>query len=167
MKNIDISKYTKYSLELIFSEADKSATESLLFISETSKRSLILFAIYISLFSFSFFKIVELDYSYFILFIGSVISGFILRKNLLPYSISPKGANVEKMMDDYFISFSKRDQDKERLSSLIESYKYVIDRNFYTSRLMVSRFKKSVKSIAITLIVFGSAFSVFRFIESF
>lgn len=86
MKTIETSKYTKYTLELIFSEADKLAGHILKSISENRNKSFILFGLLSSLFSFAFFKVVECNFEYVIIllgaFIGCVLLDLLLFQNI-------------------------------------------------------------------------------------
>src|SRR5690606_28753738 len=99
MKQIDINKHTKYSLELIFSEADKMSNQLLKSLSENVNKSFILFAFFSSLFSYSFLKVVQSDFLYITLLIGSIVGCVVIRKNLFPFVINFNGALPEKMLD--------------------------------------------------------------------
>ena len=78
MKNIDITNQTKYSLEFIFSEADKLSSELTKSISENANKSFLVVAFYSSILSFSFFKVAEGNYLYLTLLFGTVLSIFLL-----------------------------------------------------------------------------------------
>jgi hypothetical protein len=87
MNEIDITKHTKYTLELIFSEADKMANQLLKSLSESVNKSFVLFAVFSSLFSFSFVQVIEANWFYLFLLVGSVISCLIIHKNLFPFKV--------------------------------------------------------------------------------
>jgi ABC-type multidrug transport system fused ATPase/permease subunit len=164
MKEIDISKYSKYSLELIFSEADKLSDQILKSISENRNKSFWLFAFISSLFSYSFVKIIETNYDYFMVLIGAIISCVILRKNLFPQTIQFNGALPENMLIEYFHTFKDEELDKEYLACQIQSYNSAMLKNKELISKMVIRFKIAVWSILITFFIFGILF-LFRFVE--
>jgi hypothetical protein len=164
MKPIDINKHTKFSLELIFSEADKMANQILKSISENRNKSFVLFALISSLFSFSFIKLTEHQYIYSVLLIGSLVSCVFIRKNLFPRKVSFNGSLPENMIHSYFDEFENENLDKEYLATQIQSYNSAMSNNRNEMLKMVSRFKKSVISMLITFFLFGVAF-LFRFIE--
>ena len=164
MNAIETKKHTKYSLELIFNEADKMSTELLGSIAENTNKSFILIAIYFSVLSYSFFKVIE-DYNfmYFILILGSILGCFVLRKNIFPNTICIKGALPENMIQEYFSSFTEEDLDKEYLATQIESYNYAMTENKETIENMVNRFKKSIYIVFSSFFLFSliSAFLIF------
>lgn len=164
MKPIEINTQTKYTLELIFSEADKMAVQILKSISENRNKSFVLFALISSLFSFSFIKFTENQYEYSILLIGSLIGCCFLRKNLFPQTISFNGALPENMINSYFNDFKGEILEKEYLATQIESYNKAMSDNRKEMSKMVSRFRYSVITILVTFILFGIIF-LFRFIE--
>ena len=132
MEQINIEKHTKYSLELIFSEADKIANQLLKSLSENVNKSFILFAIFSSLFSYSFVKVIESDFLYTILLLGSVISCIVIHKNLFPFVINFNGALPEKMLDPYFDEFEGETLEKEYLATQIQSYNLAMNSNEQT-----------------------------------
>lgn len=164
MNAIETKKHTKYSLELIFNEADKMSTELLGSIAENTNKSFILIAIYFSVLSYSFFKVIE-DYNflYFILILGPLLGCFVLRKNIFPNTICIKGALPENMIQEYFSSFTEEDLDKEYLATQIESYNYAMTENKETIEKMVNRFKISIYVVLSSFFLFGliSAFLFF------
>ncbi|WP_411895213.1 hypothetical protein [Winogradskyella sp. A2] len=165
MEKIKIENHTKFSLELIFSEADKMATHILNSISENRNKSFLLFAFITSIFSYSFIKIIELEFYYIILLAGSIISLLFLRKNLFPQKISFNGALPENMINSYFDSFKDEELDKEYLATQIESYNNAMNRNREQMSKMVDRFKKSAIILLVSFLLFGLIF-LFIFIES-
>ncbi len=166
MNAIETKKHTKYSLELIFSEADKMSTDFLRAISENTNKSFILIAIYFSILSYSFFKVIEnYNFMYFILIFGSVIGCFILRKNIFPNTICLKGALPENMIQDYFSSFLEEELDKEYLATQIESYNYAIIENKEIIEKMVKRFKISIYIVFFSFILFSLVSAFLFFIE--
>ena len=164
MKTIDISKHTKYSLELIFSEADKLATQILSSISENRNKSFFLFAFIASLISFSFIKITESDFNYLILLIGGAFSCVLLRKNLFPQTIGFRGALPENLIISYFDKFKDDDLNKEYLATQIQSYNDAMNHNKEEMIAMVKRFKNAALFMFFTFIIFGIAFLI-GFIE--
>lgn len=161
MENIDISKYSRYSLELILSEADKMANQLLKSLSENVNKSFVLFAIYSSIFSYSFIKITESpfladsQFLYSILLIGSVISCVVIHKNLFPTKVIFNGSLPEKMIDPYFDSFKDDDLDKEYLATQIQSYNFGINMNHKTIEKMVGRFYRSVWVMISSFLLFA------------
>lgn len=156
MNAIETEKHTKYSLELIFSEADKMATELLGSIAENTNKSFILIAIYFSILSYSFFKVIENhSFLYFILIIGTIAGSLFLRKNIFPNTICFKGALPENMIQEYFSSFSEESLDKEYLATQIESYNCAMIENKETIEKMVKRFKKSIYIVLFSFSLFG------------
>jgi hypothetical protein len=166
MKEIEVAKKTKYTLELIFTETDKMAVEILKSISENTNKSFIVFALISSLFSYSFIKLTGSQYDYALLLIGSLISCLFLRKNLFPRKMSFNGALPENMIHSYFDKFKGEELEKEYLATQIQSYNQAMSDNRNEMLKMVSRFKKAVYTILISFAFFGIAF-LFRFIESF
>ncbi|WP_347053591.1 hypothetical protein [Flavobacterium olei] len=154
MNPIDISKHTKNTLEFIFNEADKMATEILKSLAENTSKSFILVAIYSSILSYSFFQIVDKSYLYLILLVGCSISTVILGKNLFPNKIVIKGSLPEIMIDEYFNSFSGEELEKEYLATQIENYNLAINQNRKTIEKMVSRFKNSIYSMLVFMLIF-------------
>ena len=59
MKEIDINKHTKYTLELIFSESDKHLSDVLTSIIRNSNRSFYLFGLFLTVITFSFSEILK------------------------------------------------------------------------------------------------------------
>ncbi|SHG47473.1 hypothetical protein SAMN05444396_1202 [Flavobacterium segetis] len=166
MNAIETEKHTKYSLELIFNEADKMSTDLLGSISENVNKSFILLAIYFSVLSFSFFKIIEnYNFLYSILIIGTLLGCYVLRKNIFPNTICLKGALPEIMLQDYFSSFTEEDLDKEYLATQIESYNYAMIENKKTIEKMVIRFKKSIYIVLFSFFLFGFISALFLFTE--
>lgn len=155
MKQIDINKHTKYSLELIFSEADKMANQLLKSLSENVNKSFILFAIFSSLFSYSFVQIVQSEFLYIILLIGSVVSCFVIHKNLFPFVVNFNGALPEKMLDTYFDDYEGEILEKEYLATQIQSYNYAMNSNQQTIKKMVKRFYNSIKVMVLSFALFG------------
>jgi|SRR5690606_1620167 len=164
MKSIDINRHTKYSLELIFSEADKMAVQILKSISENRNKSFVLFALLSSLFSFSFIKFTENQYDYTVLLIGTLLGCIFLRKNLFPQTISFNGSLPENMINSYFDNFEDETLEKEYLATQIESYNKAMSDNREEMSKMVNRFRNSVISVLVSFILFGIVF-LFRFIE--
>ena len=165
MEQIKTKKHTIYTLELIFSEADKMANHILDSISENRNKSFLLFAFITSVFSYSFIKLTELEYSYSVLILGSVISLFYLRKNLFPQTIGFNGALPENMIDSYFDNFKNEKLEKEYLATQIESYNSAMNNNKTQMLKMVTRFKISAIITLVSFILFGFVF-LFVFIES-
>jgi hypothetical protein len=166
MNSIETKKHTKYSLELIFNEADKMSTDLLGYISENVNKSFILLAIYFSVLSFSFFKIIEnYNFLYSLLIIGTLFGCYVLRKNIFPNTICLKGALPENMIQDYFSSFTEEDLDKEYLATQIESYNYAMIENKKTIEKMVNRFKKSIYIVLFSFLLFGFISALFLFTE--
>jgi hypothetical protein len=164
MKEIDITKYTKYSLELIFSEADKMANQLLKSLSENVNKSFVLFALFSSLFSYSFVKVIQSDYLYIILLIGSVISSIVIHKNIFPFKVKFNGALPEKMIDPYFHNFKGEILEKEYLATQIQSYNDAMDSNHKTIMRMVNRFYNSIWVILSSFTFFGIIF-LFQFVK--
>lgn len=164
MEQINTKKHTKYTLELIFSEADKMATHLLSSISENRNKSFLLFAFITSVFSYSFIKITELQYSYSVLIVGSIISLLFLRKNLFPQTISFNGALPENMIDSYFDDFKDSKLEKEYLATQIESYNKAMKNNRVQMSKMVDRFKISAIITLVSFFLFGFVF-LFGFIK--
>jgi hypothetical protein len=164
MKSIKIKNHTKYTLELIFSEADKMATHILNSISENRNKSFLLFAFITSVFSYSFIKFTELQYSYIVLIVGSIISLLFLRKNLFPQTISFNGALPENMIESYFDDFKDDKLEKEYLATQIESYNIAMNNNREQMSKMVDRFKLSVIITLVSFLLFGLVF-LFGFIK--
>lgn len=164
MKEIDISKHTRFSLELIFSEANKLLDHTLNSIFEIRNKSFWLFAFISSLCSFSFVKIVETNYDYFAILIGTIISGIVLRKNLFPQTIQFSGALPEHMIDSYFDNYKNEVLDKEYLATQIQSYNDAMNLNKSLIKKMVERFKRSFWIVLISFLLFALIF-LFRLIE--
>ncbi|KVV15293.1 hypothetical protein [Flavobacterium sp. TAB 87] len=167
MKNINITNQTKYSLEFIFSEADKLATELTKSISENTNKSFFVVAFYSSILSFSFFQMAKGEYLYFILLAGCILSIIILHKNLFPSMIALKGSLPELMFDSYFDSFLNEELEKEYLATQIESYNYALNHNKENIKNMVNRFKKSIYCMLIFLFFFIAVTCFFSFVECF
>lgn len=165
MNEIDINKHTKYTLELIFSEADKMANQLLKSLSENVNKSFVLFAVFSSIFSFSFVKVVETNWFYSFLLIGSVISCFIIHKNLFPFKVYFNGSLPEKMIDSYFEKFQNEELEKEYLATQIQSYNFAMNENHKSIKNMVERFNHSIWCILISFILFGITFLI-SFVES-
>ena len=167
MKKINVQNLTKYSLELIFKESDKLASQVLKSLSENVNKSFVFGALYSSIFSFSFIKVVENELMYLYLLIGSIISTLVISKNMFPNVVNFNGALPENMIDEYFDSFQDEDLDKEYLATQIESYNTAINKNKSTIDLMVSRFKKSIWIMFLAFGFFGIIFTFFPFIKCF
>ena len=165
MKRIEVSKHTKYTLELIFSEAQIMAEQVLSSISENRNKSIVLIAFIFSIASYSFVKILENNGEYFILLIGAIVAWFFLRENLMPSQISFRGAQPENMIHPYFDKFSGETLEKEYLATQIETYNKAINENASEMKEMPNRFKKSLISVLLSLLLFGVVF-LFFFIES-
>ncbi|HTO35721.1 MAG TPA: hypothetical protein VLZ72_05755 [Flavobacterium sp.] len=155
MKQIDINKHTKYSLELIFSEADKMSNQLLKSLSENVNKSFILFAFFSSLFSYSFLKVVQSDFLYITLLIGSIVGCVVIRKNLFPFVINFNGALPEKMLDPYFDEFEGETLEKEYLATQIQSYNSAMNLNEQTIKKMVKRFNNSILVVIASFVLFG------------
>lgn len=165
MEAINTDYLTKYSLEFIFKEADKMAINILDSISENRNKSFFLFAFITSVFSYSFIKFTETEYSYSLLIVGSIISLLFLKKNLFPQTISFNGALPENMIDSYFNSFNGEKLEKEYLATQIESYNCAMNRNREQMSKMVNRFKISTIIILVSFLLFSFIF-LFGFVES-
>jgi hypothetical protein len=158
MKPIKTKKQTKYALELILSEADKHLTEILSSVNNSSNRSFYLFGLYLSLIAFSFSRIINQEYQYFILLIGSVISCFILKNNLFPLSKEIKGSQPSNILIPYFDDFKDEKLDKEYLSVLIESYDSSIELNKNLIQKMVKNYSNSFKFLILSVLIFSIVF---------
>jgi hypothetical protein len=165
MEQIITKQYTKYTLEFIFSEANKMATHILDSISENRKKSFFLFAFTASILSYSFLKITECDYSYFVLLIGSIVSLWFLRNNLFPQTVTFNGALPENMINPYFNNFTEEKLEKEYLATQIETYNSSMSSNRVQMSKMVSRFKTSAVITLVSFFVFGFFF-LFGLVES-
>lgn len=166
MKPIVVKNHTKYSLEFIFNEADKMSTEILKSISENINKSFLLIAIYFSILSFSFIKLVEnYNFLYLILVAGTIISSLILRHNIFPNIVVFKGSLPEKMINSYFDDFSNEELDKEYLATQIETYNSAIVSNIITIKRMVNRFRYSIFCMLIFLGFFGIIYFFLLFTE--
>jgi len=165
MEQIKTKKHTKFTLELIFSEADKMATHILDSISENRNKSFLLFAFITSILSYSFIKITEYDYSYCVLLIGCIISLWFLRKNLFPQTIIFNGALPENIINSYFEDFKNEKLEKEYLATQIETYNSAMNNNRVQMSKMVSRFKISAIITLVSFFLFGFVF-LFGLIES-
>ena len=154
MESINTENQTKYTLELILSEADKHFSEMLSSVEKNTNRSYYLFGLYVSVVAYSFNEITKLNNEYLILIFGSVISCVILFKNLFPISKEIKGAKPEDLIQDYFNDFKDDYLEKEYLASLIESYNDSILINETLIKEMTERYKYSVYNIAITFFLF-------------
>ncbi len=164
MEAIDISKHTKYTLEFIFSEADKMADQILKSISENRNKSFVLFTLISSLFSFSFMKLTGYQYHYLVLLVGCFIGFIFLRKNLFPQRIRFNGSLPENMINTYFDIFKDDILEKEYLATQIQSYNQAMSDNRDEMLKMVKRFKNSTISVLISFIIFGIIF-LLRLIE--
>ena len=165
MEQIKTKKHTKYTVELIFSVADKIAIHILDSISENRNKSFLLFAFITSILSYSFIKITEHEYSYSVLLIGCFISLLFLRKNLFPQTITFNGALPENMINPYFNDFKNEKLEKEYLATQIETYNSAMNNNRVQILKMVSRFKISAIITLISFFLFGLVF-LFGFVES-
>lgn len=160
MKELDISNYSKSSLEFIFSEADKMAYHILNSISEIRKKSFLLFALMSSVLSYSFIKTTENELTYLILIIGSLVSLLFLRKNLFPSKISFSGALPENLINEYFDNFRDEILEKEYLATQIQSYNSAMNKNKDLMEKMVGRFKVSTILMLISFLLFGFVYFV-------
>ena len=165
MKEIDISKNTRFSLEFIFGEADKMANQLLKSIYENANKSFILFAIYSSIFSFAFVQMLESSREYSVLLIGSAISIIFLHKNLFPKKVIFRGSQPAKIVLDYFDNFEGENLEKELLATQIQNYNFAIIENEATIEKMVRRFFNSIWCIAISFFVFSIVFLISSFVE--
>jgi len=165
MTEIDITKHTKYSLEFIFNEADKFSDQLLNGISANTNRSFVLFAFLTSVFSYSFVNILEKDFKYLLLLIGSTIGILIIRKNLFPSEIKFKGSKPEKIMLKYFDDFSNEELEKELLATQIKSYNTAINENESTIDSMIKRFSKSIWCLVISFFTFLIIFLISFIVE--
>jgi len=154
MKQIDTKKFTKYTLEVILSESDKHFTEISESINKISERSFFLFALYLSLITYSFYEIIKEDYKYLILLFGSIISCLILKNNLFPLRKELKGAKPSDLVIEYFEKFKNEDLEKEYLATIIESYNTSIDTNKDLIKKMVNRYSNSFKNLILFIILF-------------
>jgi len=158
MEPISTKNHTKYTLELILSESDKHFTEVSDSISKISNRSFYLFALYLSLITFSFSEIIKQDYEYFILLIGTIVSCFILKNNLFPLKKEIKGSKPSDIVLPYFDDFKNEDLDKEYLSTLIESYDASIELNKDLIKKMVKKYSNSFINLIVFVFVFFFVF---------
>ena len=165
MEQIKTKKHTKFTLELIFSEANKMATHILDSISENRNKSFVLFAFITSILSYSFIKITECEYSYSVLLIGCIISLLFLRNNLFPQTITFNGALPENMINSYFNDFKDEKLEKEYLATQIETYNSAMNNNRVQMSKMVSRFKISAIITLVSFFLFGFVF-LFGLVES-
>ena len=154
MNPIDTSKHTKYSLELIFGEADKMSEALLKSLSENVNKSFILFALYASLISFSFVKVTSKEWIYLSLLVGVILSAIVLYKNLFPFVIVFRGAEPNKIINSYFDNFKGEELDKELLATQIENYEDAMTQNRETVGKMVNRFNNSIKVLVLSVLLF-------------
>ncbi len=154
MKPIDIEKHTKSSLEFIFCEADKMASEILKSLSENINKSFLLVAFHTSIVSYAFFQVIENDYMYGVLMIGEVISISLLHRNLFPSTIIVKGSLPQNMIHKYFEGFSDENLEKEYLATQIQNYNKAIIHNEAIIVKLVVRFKRSIYCLIMTLALF-------------
>lgn len=163
MKPIKTKNYTKYTLELILSEADKHFTEVLYSVNKNSNRSFYLFGLYLSVIAFSFTKIINQEYQYFVLLLGSVISCVILKNNLFPFKKEIKGSKPSDIVIPYFEDFKDEKLDKESLSVLIESYDTSIELNKNLIQNMVKNYSNSFKFLILSVLIFSIIFLLMFF----
>jgi len=153
MKEIDISKHTKESLEFVFTEATKLSDNVLLSISKNTQKSYILAALLASIFSYSFTKI-DTKIEMFILIVGSSVSLMILYRNIFPKKTSFNGSLPEDLLSDYFNNFKEDDLAKEYLATQIESINDCISDNMVLVPKMTERFKSSVYAMLFFFFLF-------------
>ena len=159
MKQIDIKKHSKYSLEFIFSESDKHFTDVLNSVNQNSSRSFLLFGIYLSLITFSFSKLLTQNFEYLILLIGGIISSIILIKNLFPINKEIKGSSPSSLISPYFDNFKKEELEMEYLATQIHSYNDSIELNKKLIKKMVNRYSNSVKNLLLFVLLFSIFFT--------
>ena len=154
MKDLDLNKQTKYSLEFILSEGDKHFTEILNSINQNSNRSFLLFGVYLSLITFSFTQIISNNYEYIILFFGATISSLILKNNLFPNKREIKGSSPSVFNNSYFDSFDNEELEKEYIATQIYSYNDSIDINKHLIDKMVKRYMNSIYVVFLFILFF-------------
>ena len=89
-------------MNYIFSESDKLLSDSLRALTNVTNRSTYILMIYLSVLSFSFIKIVDGNFWFYLTFISSIVSSVILIKNILPVKTSKRGLDLDFFKDEYF-----------------------------------------------------------------
>lgn len=158
MKKIEIDKQTKDSLIFIFEEANKHANQVFNSIRESVNKTYLLLAICVSSLTFSFFNLFEEEYSYSIIFVGSVLGICFSYKNLFPSKRMYLGSLPETMLKPYFNRFRGEDLEKEILAAQIESYNESIKTNLGVLTKVVDRYKRSFIVLLLSFIFFGVTF---------
>lgn len=165
MNPIDTSKFTIESLKFIFNEADKLQTNLLKSISENTTKSFFLFAVYSSLLSYAFVKLIANETHYIILVFGAFFGIYMIKNNLAPMTVNFNGALPENMLDSYFDQFQGEELEKEYLATQIESYNSAMNENKVKIEKMGGDFIYSAIILVLTLLVFGAIACLLRFVE--
>ena len=160
MEEINIKKHTKYTLELIFSEADKHLSDVLNSILRSSNRSFYLFGLYLTVIAFSFSEILNSKYEYSVLLFGTILSSLVLKNNLFPSSRYLKGSSPIDMIIPYFNNFKNKTLEKEYLACQIQSYNDSIENNKELLKKMTNNYSKSFKLLIITFLIFFIIFLI-------
>lgn len=134
------------------------ANQLLTSLSEKANKSFIFFAFYSSLFSYAFFELIDSEYLYGILVLGSLVSCLLMHKNLFPPKVLFNGLLPEEMMDSSFDQFEKEDLEKEYLAAQIRLYNSSINENKKLAQKMLDRLSKSIYCILISFALFGASF---------
>ncbi len=154
MNEIKIEKHTTNTLKFIFEESDKFYSEVSNSITQSSNRSFLLFGLYLSIISFSFSKLITFEYEYSILFIGSIMSCLIIRKNLFPTAKERRGSIPKDIISEYFDNFEGEDLEKEYLATQIQSYNTSIGLNLELVDKMTKNYIRSFLNLIVFLILF-------------
>ena len=158
MNKIDTTNHTKYTLEFILSEADKISSGVKDTIKTSVNRSYVALAIYVSLGSYSFLKVVLEDHTFAIPLLGALVSGVVLYQNLTPSLFTFRGSLPEKLVTPYFEEFDGDDLEKEYLSVQIVNYNKATRDNLRLLESLAKRFNNSIKILLGFLVVFFLVF---------
>ena len=164
------SNYSDESIDFIFSQAEKLLDETFTSFREITNRSYGALAIYISILSYCFNKIANINpfcwysaFPYLIIIIGLVLCILIIWSNLLPKKMKFPGAEPNKLLDPILEKY----KDKQLRLSKIRLIKWN-DNSIYVNHLqidkMIKKFKLSIYCFGVSILLY---FFMFYLIHQF
>ena len=156
MKEIQIKKYTKDSLEFINRLSEKLLEESIASIKEITNKSYLIISVYFSIQVFCFRELTITEQKYEELYFTILISFFIpilfIFRNIFPTQIQKVGSKGSLLVDEYYEE-PNENQIKKYLSSRIEDLDTSINLNFNQINTRIQRVKWSFFSVLIIIII--------------
>lgn len=160
-ENINWSEYSDLSIDFILNKTEKLLEESVKSYRETTNKCYAALTFYTGITAFCLNKLLSsvfdvTTFPYFICFLGSLVSIYILLETLIPAKIGFSGCSPETLLIEKFEGFEPKEQERNYKENFINIYNNLTNRNFDIVNRRATKFIFSIYALIITFL-----FSVF------